>query len=70
MSCRYLIAANGEQNVLLGDLEASGQHGFEVCFISVLTKAGHLTSACHLHAEHHVGAGKPRKGKLRNLENT
>lgn len=59
MSCWYLEAANGEQDVLFGDLEACGQHSFEVRLVSVLPKAGHLTGAGHLHPEHHVGSGQP-----------
>lgn len=68
--CRYLIAANGEQDVLFGDLEACREHGFQIGLISVLPKAGHLTSAGHLYAQHHVSTSQPREGKLRNLENT
>lgn len=60
-SGRYLIAANGEQDVLFGDLEARGEHGFEVSLVPVLPKAGHLASAGHLHAEHHVSSGQPRE---------
>lgn len=64
----YLVAANGEQDVLLGDLEARGEHGFEVSLVSVLPEAGHLAGAGHLHAEHHIGSGQPREGELRNLQ--
>lgn len=60
-SCKYLVAANGEQDVLLGDLEACGEHGFEVGLVSVLPKTGHLTSAGHLHTEHHVSTGQARE---------
>lgn len=64
----YLVAADGEQDVVLGDLEARGQHGFEVSFITVLSKTGHFSRAGHLHPEHHVGSGQAREGELRNLK--
>lgn len=63
----YLIAANGEQDVLLGDLEAGGEHGLQVRFVSVLPKTGHFSSAGHLHPEDHVSSGQPGEGELRNL---
>ena len=64
----YLKAADGEQDVLLGDLEARGEHGFEVRLVTVLPETGHLAGAGHLDPEHHVSSGQAGKGKLRNLE--
>lgn len=64
----YFVAADGEQDVLFRDLEASGEHGLEVRFVSVLPKTGHFSGAGHLHPEHHVGSGQPGEGELRNLE--
>jgi len=64
----YLIAADGEQDVLFRDLEARGEHGFEVSLVPVLPKTGHLAGAGHLHPEHHVGSGQARERKLGNLE--
>lgn len=66
---KYLVAADGEQDVLLGDLESCGEHGFEVRLVSVLPKAGNFPGAGHLHPEHHIGPGKAREGELGNLEN-
>lgn len=65
---KHLVAADGEQDVLLGNLEACGEHGFEVSFIPVLPKTGYFPSAGHLHAEHHVSSSQPREGKLRDLQ--
>lgn len=67
--CWYLIAANGEQDVLFGDLEACREHGFQICLISVLPKAGHFPSAGHLYTKHHVSTSQSREGELGNLEN-
>lgn len=67
-SCVYLVAADGQQDVLFRDLEACGEHSFEVSLVSVLAKAGHLASAGHLHPEHHIGSSQPREGELGNLE--
>lgn len=67
--CWNLIAANGEQDVLFGDLEACREHGFQICLISVLPKAGHLPSAGHLYTKHHVSTSQSREGELGNLEN-
>lgn len=65
---KYLIAADGEQDVLLGDLEACGEHGFEVSLVLVLPKTSYFSSAGHLHPEHHISSGQPRERKLRDLE--
>lgn len=65
---KYLIAADGEQDVLLGDLEACGEHGFEVSLVPVLPKTSYFSSAGHLHPEHHISSGQPRERKLRDLE--
>lgn len=50
----YLIAANGQQDVLLGDLKASAKHGLEVGLATALPKAGHFPSTGHLHTQHHI----------------
>ncbi|TNN53468.1 hypothetical protein EYF80_036310 [Liparis tanakae] len=64
----YLIAADGEQDVLFRDLEARGEHGFEVSLVPVLPETGHLAGAGHLHPEDHVGSGQARERKLGDLE--
>lgn len=54
----YLVAADGQQDVLLWDLKASAEHGFEVGFATALSKAGHLSSTGHLYTQYHVSAGQ------------
>lgn len=54
----YLVAANSQQDVLLWDLKASAEHGFEVGFTTALSEAGHLSSTGHLHTKYHVGTGQ------------
>lgn len=66
-SCWYLIAADGEQDVLLRDLKARGEHGFEVSLVAVLPKTGHLSGAGHLHPQHHISSSQAREGKLWDL---
>lgn len=63
----YLVTADGEQNVLLGDFEAGAEHGLEVGLIAVLPKARHLPSTGHLHTQHHISPGQPREGELGHL---
>ena len=41
----YLEAANGEEDVLLGQLEACALQGLEVCLIVILSEAGDLPCA-------------------------
>lgn len=53
-----LVAANSQQDVLLWDLKASAEHGFEVGFTTALSEAGHLSSTGHLHTKYHVGTGQ------------
>lgn len=50
-----LVTPNGQQDVLLGNLEASTQHGFQVGLTTILPKAGHFTCAGHLYPQHHIG---------------
>lgn len=57
-SSPYFIATNGEEDVLLGDLEASTKHGLQVGLVAVLSKAGHLASAGHLHPQNHISSRK------------
>lgn len=45
----YLVTTNGEKNILFREFEASADHGFKIRLVSVLPKAGHLSSAGHLH---------------------
>ena len=45
----YLEAANGEEDVLLGQLEPSALQGLEVRLIVILSEAGNLPCARHLH---------------------
>ena len=55
----YLKAANGDKDVLLGDLEAGAELGLEVGLIAVLPEAGHLPGTGHLHAQQHVRTLQP-----------
>ena len=55
----YLKAANGDKDVLLGDLEAGAELGLEVGLIAVLPEAGHLPGTGHLHAQQHIRALQP-----------
>lgn len=67
----YLIAANGQQDVLLGDLKTSTEHGLEVGFAAALPKASYFPSTGHLHTQHHVSprqAGERELGHLREQE--
>lgn len=63
----YLVAANGQKDVLLWDLKPSAEHGFEVGLTTALSKASHLSSAGHLYAQHHVSTRQAGEGELRHL---
>lgn len=63
----YLVTANGQQNVLLGDLEACAEHGLQIGLVSVLSKAGHLPSAGHFYPQNHISPGQTRERELGDL---
>lgn len=63
----YLVAANGQKDVLLWDLKPSAEHSFEVGLTTALSKASHLSSAGHLYAQHHVSTRQAGEGELRHL---
>lgn len=63
----YLIAANGQQDVLLGDLKASAEHGLEVRLATALPKAGHFPGAGHFYAQHHISTRQTRERELGHL---
>lgn len=58
--CVYLIAADGEQDVLAWDLEAGAHLGLKVSLVAILPEAGHLARAGHLHAQQDIGSCQPR----------
>lgn len=63
----YLEAANGEEDVLLGQLEASALQRLEVCLIVVLSETGNFPCARHLHPQFNICPQEPGKGELGNL---
>ena len=59
-----LVAAYGQQNVLLGQSKPGADQRLQIGLIRVLAEAGHLARAHHLDAEQHVGARQPTKREL------
>jgi len=62
-----LVAANGDENVLLWNLEAGGHLCLQVSLVSVLTETRHLARTRHLHAQQHVCTRQAGKRKHRHL---
>ncbi|KAK1256316.1 hypothetical protein MKX07_008575 [Trichoderma sp. CBMAI-0711] len=63
-----LVRTNGQQNVLLGDLEPGGQQSLEVGLVLVDTKASDFTSRSHLNTENRIGARQARETELGHLD--
>lgn len=63
----YLEAANGEEDVLLGQLEACALQCLEVRLIVILSEASDLPCARHLHPQFNVRPQEPGEGELGNL---
>mmetsp|Transcript_52065 Transcript_52065/g.136855 ORF Transcript_52065/g.136855 Transcript_52065/m.136855 type:complete len:461 (-) Transcript_52065:504-1886(-) len=60
--------ADADVDVLLGDLEAGGEHGGEDGVVLVLAKGGDLARGGHLDSEHGVGAEEAREGEHGRLD--
>ncbi|KAF3384345.1 hypothetical protein F1880_003105 [Penicillium rolfsii] len=63
-----LVGTNGEQNVTLGQTEASGEQSLEVGLVLVTTERSDLTSGSHLNTKNWISTRQTREGELGDLD--
>jgi len=63
-----LERSDGEEDVLLGELDSSRDESLEVGLVLVLSEAGDLSGGSHLDSEDRVGSVESRERELRDLD--